>query len=214
MIFNFLWAFFFGIFSCQFLAANDFGFVRIMHAANRGGGTLSVKIDQLPAREEGYQFGDLTGGIPLKTGNRRFSISREGLKTTSFSLNVVANETTTVIVYAEKLEDEWCLKTLKLKQFSQEQAQTITFVSVVSEKILEVEWKLRNKSWQVYQIDRLKPFCFENHQQLPYLDLRCRKQKFSTNSLSDSGNGVIVWYEDAQGNLLMKSFLDYSYRGD
>jgi hypothetical protein len=98
------------------------GFVRLLNAVGVGNGKLDFMIDGSRVRDEGYQFGDVTGGIPRKPGSFMIAFRRDGLETGETKVDVIKNETITLIPFAEyvpasdRKEACWTIRILRLKQ--------------------------------------------------------------------------------------------------
>src|SRR5215216_5716364 len=78
------------------------GFVRLADAVAIGTGNLTMEIDGKKTDDTGYSLGEVTGGISLPLGNRTIRFIREGVKEGSTRVNIVGNETTILIPFAEK----------------------------------------------------------------------------------------------------------------
>ncbi|MFT4176883.1 MAG: hypothetical protein QM627_09525 [Luteolibacter sp.] len=192
-------------------AEEERGYLRIFNAVNRGEGSLQVRVNRESLSPEGYALGDLTGGIPLKPGVYRINFEREGTLPARTQLTVHARETTVLIAYVEASDRGDEIRTFRLKPREVTDSRMVTLVSVAGSPNLKPEVRQVDRRWRAYSLERLKPLGFENLQPSAYLTLRCQGREFTTRSLGESGHAVIVFYEDEQGGLRMKSYLDYVY---
>jgi hypothetical protein len=197
--------------------AGPFGFVRLLDAVSVGSGKLDFQIDGKSVREDGYQPGNVTGGIALKPATHQVRFRRDGVKDGETRVTVVANDTTILIPFAEQIpasEGEparWQIRILKLKQQETENKRTASFVSVARDPELKVEIRQSDSTWQAVQVTRLGIARADIRQSRGYLPVRCKDQKLAAISVAPTGNFVVVLYDDEQGRLRSKNFQDYKY---
>jgi hypothetical protein len=193
------------------------GFVRLLSSVSVGGGKLSVSIDGEPVREEGYQPGDVTGGIPVYAGVHRIQFKRDGVKPGETSVTVKAGETTILIPFAELVPaagDEpahWKIRILRLKQHDPETQRTATIVSVSARPEVALEVRQSRGKWETLHVKRLGFQRTEIRQARGYLPVRHDGSILSEISVGKSGNHVLVLYDDEKGELRATSFRDYKY---
>lgn len=198
-------------------ARGPFGFIRLLHAVGAGTGKLELLIDGKSVRPDGYQLGNVTGGIALKPAAYKVMIRREGVKEGETRVIVAADETTTLIPFAEQIPASdgqparWEIRILKLKQNETEEKRTASFVSVSRESELKVEIRQTDGTWQPVYVNRLGIARADIRQARGYLSVRCKGQPLSAISVAAAGNFVAVLYDDETGALRSKNFQDYKY---
>lgn len=193
------------------------GFIRFVHAIAPGTGAMYCEIDGSDVRSDGYQFGDVTGGIAVKPGAHEVKIRREGVKDGSTRVNVALNETTILIPFAERVPatDEepahWEIRILRLKQLEPISDRGATFVSVSQQPELKVEMRDMNGKWASAYVKRLAiaqlPIDFPRG----YVPLRLGNETLEPIPISDNGNYVVVLYDDPDGKGKALNFRDYKY---
>lgn len=193
------------------------GFVRLLDAVSAGTGKLDCLIDGQPVRQEGYQLGNVTGGIALKPNAYTVRFRRDGVTAGQTQVNVLANETMILIPYAEWVpatEQEaahWQMRILRLKQHEADDKRTASFVSVAREAELTVEILQANGKWESILVKRLAIARTAIRQARGYLRVRCNDQPLTSVSVAAAGNFVSVLYNDATGVLRSINFQDYKY---
>jgi hypothetical protein len=193
------------------------GFLRLLNAVGIGTGKLEFRIDGSMAREEGYQFGDVTGGIPRKPGSHKVSFRREGVEGADASIEVAKDQTTTLVPFVERIPATetkpafWKIRVLKLKQREAEQKRTATIVNVTREPELKVEIRRKDDTWETLLVKRLELTRTEISQSSGYVPLRCGGKDLKALSVGSSGNFVSVIYEDAEGVICSRNFQDFRY---
>lgn len=198
-------------------AHGPYGFIRLMNAVSQGTGKLDILIDGIPVRAEGYQLGDMTGGIPLRPKSYNIEIRREGVKKGVTKVDASNNDTTTLIPFAELIpaRDErpayWEIHILKLKQFDPESKRTASFISVSAEPELKVEIQQSDDKWEPVFVKRLGVARTNIKQSHGYLAIRCKDRNLKAMSIAPSGNFVCVLYDDENGVVQSEAFIDYKY---
>jgi hypothetical protein len=198
-------------------ASGAVGFVRLIHAVSAGTGKLDFLIDGKSVRPEGYQLGNLTGGIALKPATYKLVFRREGVTEGMTKVHVKANDTTILIPFAEhipatdKKPERWDIRILRLKQHESEDKRTASFVSVSREPELKVEMRQVDGTWEAVFVERLKIARTTIQQARGYLSVRCNGRELSSVSVGAAGNFVSILYEDEKGMLRSKTFQDYKY---
>lgn len=193
------------------------GFVRLVNAVAIGTGKLDMLIDGIEVREEGYKFGDVTGGIPRKPGAYQVSFRREGVKSGQTKVLLEKNETTTLIPFAELIpatpdkEAYWTIRILRLKQHENKKERTATIINVTRSPELKVEIRQKDGTWEALFVKRLGLERTVIQQSTGYLPLRSGGKDLESLSVGNSGNFVAVVYEDANGTIRSQNFQDFKY---
>lgn len=193
------------------------GFVRVVNAVAIGTGKLDVLIDGATVREEGYKFGDVTGGIPGKPGDCTVSFRRDGVKGGETRVVLARNETTTLIPFAEMVpatpdrEAYWKIRILRLKQHETKQKRTATIVNVTRAPELKVELRQKDGKWESLYVKRLALERAVIQQSSGYVAMRTEGENLESLSVGSSGNFVAIVYEDADGAIRSRNFQDYKY---
>lgn len=193
------------------------GFVRLINAVTIGTGKLDVLIDGKSIRADGYQPGNVTGGIALKPGSHQVVFHREGIKKGETEVQVEQNDTTILIPFAEEIPGNevkptvWKIRILRLKQHTSENERTASFVSVSREPEIKIEMRQADGNWQPLLVKRLAVERTEIQQARGYMSVRCGERELSAISVGSSGNFVSVLFEDENGLLCSKTFLDYKF---
>jgi len=198
-------------------ASGPVGFVRLINTVGVGTGKLEFLIDGKIVRPEGYQLGNLTGGIALKPASYKMVFRREGVTEGTTQVQVKVNDTMILIPFAElipatdKKPEHWDIRILRLKQHESENKRTASFVSVSREPELKVEMRQVDGTWEAVFVERLKVARAEIKQARGYLSVRCKGRELSSVSVGPAGNFVSILYEDEKGELRSKTFQDYKY---
>ena len=193
------------------------GFVRLVNAVAIGTGKMDMLIDGGKVRDEGYKFGDVTGGIPKNPGAYKVSFRRDGVKSGETKVVLEKNETTTVIPFAELVpatpdkEAYWQIRILRLKQQEEKETRTATIVNLTREPELKVEVRQQDGKWDSLTVKRLGLERAVIQQSMGYVPLRCGGKDLKPLSIGTSGNFVAVVYEDETGAILSQNFQDYKY---
>lgn len=198
-------------------AADKVGFVRLVDAVAQGQEKLLLFIDGESMNPDGYQLGDVTGGIGLKPGPHQIKIQRPGVNEGVTRLNVVAGSTVILVPFAERVpatDDKpahWELRILRLKQMEPVTKRTATFVSVSQTPEHEVEISAPNGTWTRVFAKRLAitrtPILYPEG----YVPLRCKAGKLPSIPVGEPGNYVVILYDDAAGNMQALNLQDYKY---
>jgi len=206
-----------GVATAQDAGLERCGFIRLLNAVSAGTGPLDVLVDGQPVRPEGYQPGNVTGGIARKPKVYTVRFRRDGVTAGQTRVNVLANETLILIPYAELVparEREaahWEIRILRLKQHEADDTRTASFVSVARDPELTVEILQSNGKWEAILVKRLAIARSAIRQARGYLRVRCKDQPLTSVSVAAAGNFVAVLYDDANGVLRSINFQDYKY---
>jgi len=194
------------------------GFIRVLDAVSAGTDKLEVLIDGVTVRSEGYQLGNVTGGIALKPNTYQVMFRRAGVKEGVTRVPVLANDTTILIPFAEPLPVKdgtparWEIRVLKLKQLETGDGRTASFVSVSHQSELRIEIRQAGK-WEPVEVKRLAIARTDIRQARGYLPVRCNGQPLSAISVAATGHFVAVLFDDENGTLRSRNFQDYKYSG-
>jgi hypothetical protein len=193
------------------------GFIRLVHACAQGEGKLNVDVDGKSVNKNGYDFSDCTGAIPLKPGSHKIKFSRTGVKDGTTTVNIVANETTTLIPFAEKVPASdtepayWTIRVLRLKQKDTQNGRSVTFVSVSKEPELTVDVLSSKGNWVSYQVKRLATTQGILDYSEGFNPLRYKDKMLQSIPILSAGNYVVVLYDTPEGKLSSVNFKDYRF---
>ena len=194
------------------------GFIRLFDAVSAGSGALEVSIDGASVRPDGYRPGDVTGGIGLPPRIYQVMFRREGVKAGGLPVTVAANDTTTLVAFAEWMPvtvgapDRWRIRILKLSPLDAGDKRTASFVSVSRHAEVTLEIRQGGK-WQSLVVKRLATTRADIRQARGYVPLRCNGQTLPAISVSTAGHFVTVLYDDENGAIRARNFQDYHYAG-
>ena len=192
------------------------GFIRLLDAVSAGTGKLEVLIDGVAVRSEGYQLGNVTGGIALNPNTYQVMFRRDGVKEGATRVPVLANDTTILIPFANPMPvrdgepARWDIRILKLKQLETGDKRTASFVSVSHQPELNIEIRQAGK-WESVEVKRLAIARADIRQVRGYLPVRCNGHPLSAISVAATGNFVAVLFDDENGSLRSRNFQDYKY---
>lgn len=195
------------------------GFVRVLDAVGAGTGALECLIDGQCVRPEGYQPGNVTGGIALDAKSHTVMFRRNGVTDGQTQLDVAVNETTILIAFSQEVPAaglqpaHWEMRILRLKQYRSDGKRTVSFVSVASDSELTVKIRQSSGTWESIQVKRLAVARASIRQARGYLPVRCNDRDLPAVSVTASGNFVSVLYNDSNGKIRSANFLDYAYSG-
>lgn len=198
--------------------AEALGFIRLLDAVSAGTGPLEVLIDGASIRPDGYRPGDVTGGVGLHPNTYQVLFRRHGVKEGGIAVPVSANDTTTLIPFAELMPapagepDRWRIRILKLKQLETGDKRMASFVSVSRQAELKLEIRQAGK-WESVVVNRLAITRADIRQARGYLPLRCNGQALPAIAVAAAGHFVTVLYDDENGLLRARNFQDYQYLG-
>lgn len=193
------------------------GFVRLVDAVAQGRDKLELLIDGEVMNPDGYQLGDVTGGIGLKPGSHQITLKRPGVRDGITRLTVAADSTITLIPFAEQVpatDDQpahWAMRILRLRQMEPVTKRTATLVSVSQSPEHAVEIGAPNGKWTTVHVKRLaiarSPILYPEG----YVPLRCKSRKLPSIPVGEPGNYVVVLYDDAAGHLQALNLQDYKF---
>lgn len=195
----------------------DFGFVRLVNVVAAGEGNTFYHVDGSNLYPKGYKFGQRTGGVPLKPGGASLEVRKEGVESGKTKLDVIKDETTTLIAFSERLEVEegeppkWKARIMKLNQRDVEKGFRLTVVSVCTQK--EVPFMIATGALQTVDRPTVKRFSTttldlgnsRGDVEIRMSDGKTRLCLFAPDS---PGNYVVVFYNDAEGDIKAMNFYD------
>ncbi len=193
------------------------GFIRLMNAVGVGSGKLEFLINGAKVRDEGYELGDVTGGIPRKPASYKIAFRRNGIEAGETKLAVNRNETTTVIPFAEfvpateRKPAHWIIRILRLKQSESPDKKTATIVNLTRKPELKVQIQQPDESWITLSVSRLGLERTTILQGSGYISLKTESGNLTPLSVGTSGNFVSIVYEDADGTMCSQNFQDLKY---
>lgn len=193
------------------------GFIRLMNAVGVGSGKLDFLIDGVMVRDEAYELGDVTGGIPRKPASYKITFRRTGVEPGETKLNVVKDETTTLIPFAEYVpatenkEAHWIIRILKLKQSENPEKSTATVINLTRKPELRVRIQQPDETWMTLSVKRLTLERTPLRQRSGYVPMQTDEGDLKPLSVGGSGNFVSVVYEDADGAIRSQNFQDLKY---
>ena len=139
------------------------------------------------------------------------------MKDGTTTVNVVKDETTTLIPFAEKIpasDDKpahWEIRILRLKQKDSQSDRGATFVSVTHEPEVKVELGNPDGSWTPGIVKRLTTTEMAVKEANGYVPLQVNGQKLPSMEVAAKGNYVVVIYEDADGKIQSLNFKDIKF---
>jgi hypothetical protein len=188
-----------------------------MNAVGVGDGKLDFLINGNPVRPQGYELGDVTGGIPRAPTSYRFSFRRNGVEPGETTVDIVKNETTTLIPFAEfvpatdKKEAHWIIRILRLKQSDSREKAAATLVNLTRQPELKVHVRVADESWVTLHVPRLHIARTPLEQRTGYIDLKTDDMALDPLSIASTGNYVAVIYENSKGEVRSQNFHDLKY---
>ena len=193
------------------------GFVRLAHAVAPGTGPLTMKVDGKNFNEDGYNLGDVTGGVALKPGSHDIKIIREGVKEGSTKVTIGVDETTILIPFAERVPASdtepahWAIRVLRLKQLDPEFERSATFVSVSRNPEIKVEMRDPDGLWNPVFVKRLAVAQAPIKYPRGYVPLKVGEETLESVPVAAVGNYVVLLYDDAEEKLKSLNFRDFKF---
>lgn len=193
-----------------------FGFVRIVNAINQGQGNAKFSVDGEDIFPKGYQLGETSGGMSLKQGSHSISVSKEGLEKGTTKLDLVTNETTTLIAFAEQQPAPkegdppvWAIKLLRLKQREVEKGYGLTLVSVAKEPETKLQLAIQGKgAVEKCSVTRLGITYVNLGESRGEVFVKIADKIVTTVSPDTPGNYVVVVYDAGDGKTAAIYFFD------
>jgi hypothetical protein len=192
------------------------GFIRIVNAVAPGLGLANVFVDGDDIFPKGYQLGQRTGGIGLKSGAHSIEVRKEGVEAGTTRISLATGETMTLIAFAERLPVEkvddpprWAIKILRLKQSDPERGYRMTLVSVCGKPEVKVQAAVAGKAdIESTTVKRLAVSSIDLGRNRAEVMVKADDEIITTVSPEDPGNYVVVLYADPEGKTKALSFFD------
>lgn len=198
-------------------AAAPMGFIRIVNAIANGTGQVNVLFDGEDMHPKGYKLGDATGGIGLKPGSHKVTITRAGVEEGTTTVILEKNQTVTLIPFSEKVPAtdqkpaHFEVRILRLKQKQVDSGRMATFVSVSANPELKVELMGEDGKWSTSFVKRLMiaetPLKFTQ----AFAPAKVNGNQINSIPIGGDGNYVIVLYDDPDSKVQSIYFRDYKY---
>src|SRR5690606_17678562 len=140
-------------------------------------------------------------------------VKRDGVEEGETHVRVLADDTTTLIPFAEKVpasDDKpahWAMRILRLKQEEPETERSATFVSVCQEPEIKVELASGDK-WTAAHVKRLSTAQLPVKESNGYVPIRVNGESLPSMEVAAPGNYVVVIYQDIEGKVLSLNFRD------
>jgi hypothetical protein len=195
------------------------GFIRLFNAVSQGTGKLDCCVDGVSVREEGYQLGDVTGGIALAAKSHLVEIRREGLKKAEIKVTLVADQTVILVFFetwvpaTDTTQARWKIGVLPLHPIRSELDGKLTLITVSKLPGLILGISQGKRSWKSQPLDRLATVRHAVVQQQGDLVVQAAGREFGSISVVAASQTIAVIYDDLEGKIQMKSFIDYPYTG-
>lgn len=193
------------------------GFIRIANAISAGTGNVKVSVDGRDVYSPGYKFGAVTGGIGLPPGSHSVTFRREGVEEGTTKVSVNKDQTVTLIPYAERVpaSDEkkahFEIRILRLKQKEIQGGRGASFVSVSGQQELTAELRDPDGKWQKVPVKRLMIGEATIRYPEGYAPVRVNGKDMEPIPIADTGNYVVVLFDDADGNIKSVNFRDFKF---
>jgi len=193
------------------------GFIRIANAVAAGTGNVKVIVDGRDVYAPGYKFGAVTGGIGLPPGGHSVTIRREGVKEGTTKVNVDKDQTVTLIPFSEKVpasdqeKAHFEVRILRLKQKEIQGGRGASFVSVSGQQELTAELRDPDGKWQKIPVKRLMIGEATIRYPEGYAPVRVNGKDMEPIPIADTGNYVVVLFDDVDGNIKSVNFRDFKY---
>ncbi len=193
------------------------GFIRFVNAVAPGQGNTHVKIGGDEMFPKGYTLGQRTGGIGLKAGSHKISVTKQGTEPGETEVDVVNGETVTLVAFAEKLpaEDDkperWGIRIIRLKQRDTERGFRLTMLNVSREQELSVETLIQGRDKPEFAgVKRFMTSTVDLGGSGGDISVRLLRSEEILASFrpDDPGNYVLLLYEGEEGDLRALYFYD------
>lgn len=191
------------------------GYLRFVNAIAVGSGNVSVRVDGEAIYPKGYRFGAVTGGVGLAAGIHKLEVRREGVRPVRLDVTVVENLTLTLVAHAEEIparDGKPVLHQARLMTLTPRdvmKGKVATFVSVSRAPQQRVEIRGTDAKWQPVEVPRLATVESPILLARGYVALRSGGKPLDAIPVAESGNYVVVLFDDSRGRLRSVSFRDY-----
>lgn len=192
-------------------------FIRIANTIAPGTGNVKVVVDGKDVYPLGYKFGAVTGGIGLPPGNHSVTISREGVKEGTSKVSVDKDQTVTLIPFAERVPatdqepEHFVVRILRLNQKEVQDSRSASFISVSGVPELTAELRAPTGKWEKVFVKRLSISEATIHYPEGYAPVRVNRKDMAPIPIGDTGNYVVVLYDDAEGKVQSLYFRDFKF---
>ena len=193
----------------------EIGFVRLISLAGAGTGNTKISIDGSSMWPQGFKVGQRTGGIGLKRGSHKFTVTKEGCKEAEKSIMVEAGQTQTLVAYAEPVRDEdgaivgWSLKMARLSQHTPRKGMFMTLVCFCEEKELAIDVYEGVSDRRMKMVaPRLKAERIELGSGDVRAEVSYKGEALMTLKAEENGNYVVMIFEDGGKGKKAISFYD------
>jgi hypothetical protein len=209
------WLFLCGLFSGSPGMAQDEpadGFIRLVHAVTHGSGPMRVEVDSVGLHPKGYSLGAVTGAVCVAPGVRVVKFSRDGVSSGTTRVQILPNQTTSLIAFSEKTEatlttpEVWSIKVLHLKIPAPSTAREMTWVSVSARPEVCAETQAADGSWRSAVVKRLGIVQVPVSQARGYAPMKVGIEKMPSIPVASHGRCVVVFYDDEMAGLKSVSF--------
>lgn len=195
------------------------GFLRVVNLVAPGEGTLHVKLDGEELFPRGYELGQRTGGIGLPPGGHVLELSKNGVERAKEKVVVSADETVSVLAYAEKLPSKregesprWETKLRKLPAATSGEGYRLSLVSVCDREELVVRTFVETKrGTETTSLKRFQMSEIDLGRGRGGVEIRFGTEALASVSLDEPGRYIVILYEDAKGVVRSFSFYDPKY---
>ncbi|MES2439656.1 MAG: hypothetical protein V4584_11340 [Verrucomicrobiota bacterium] len=193
------------------------GFIRIANTVAPGEGNVKVVVDGKDVYPPGYKFGAVTGGIGLAPGSHSVTITRQGLKEGTTKVQVDKDQTVTLIPFAERVPAtdqepaHFAVRILRLKQKEIQDGRSASFVSVSGQPEVVAELRDPSGKWEKVFVKRLTIGEATIRYPEGYAPVKVNGNEMEPIPISDTGNYVIVLYDDPDGKIHSVNFRDFKY---
>ncbi len=192
-------------------------FIRIVNTVAPGAGNVKVVVDGMNVYPPGYKFGAVTGGIGLAPGVHSVTISREGVKEGISKVTVEKDQTVTMIPFAEQVPAtdqepaHFVIRILRLKQKEVPDGRGASFVSVSGNPEVMAELRDPGGKWTKVPVKRLMIGEATIRYPEGYAPVKVNGKDMEPIPIGDTGNYVVVLYDDPDGKLQAVNFRDFKY---
>ncbi|MES2474729.1 MAG: hypothetical protein V4640_03030 [Verrucomicrobiota bacterium] len=190
------------------------GYLRFVNGIAAGSGMVSVRVDGKDLYPNGYRFGAVTGGIGLAPASHQVEVRRDGVKSGRAEVTVKKGHAATVIAFAEELATEegkpvqFRAQLMTVTPRVVKEGKVATFVSVSRAPLLRVDVRQPDGKWRAVELPRLATAEIPISLDRGYVALKSAGKALEAIPVADSGNYVVVLFDDAQGVLHAVNFRD------
>lgn len=192
------------------------GFIRFVQAVAAGEGKTNLLIDGEDIYKKGYDLGQRTGGLALKSGAHNISVKKTGVETGTAKVSLAVGETVTLIGFSEKIPPKkegdppvWAAKVLKLKQSDAERGFRLTMISVCDKEEITIKAEAMGKGTvETAHVKRLATSTVDLGNARGEVLVKIGDEILTVVSPDGPGNYVVLLYQDPDGKTKALSFFD------